>query len=151
MTFTREIDAAARRRGTFVVSWSTPSMRKRTRRSRRASALAGSKWMSDAPCSRALAMTWLTSLMTGASSADSRRSTTSAAASSSDSSSVSATTIVEPAEACHERGDVLAARDRRAHLEAGHDRDVVDASTLAGSAIATVTVWSSTKATGIAS
>ena len=56
------------RRGMVVVSRSTPSTRKRTRISRPS----GSKWMSEAPSSTAWAMIELTSLMTGASSADSR-------------------------------------------------------------------------------
>ena len=66
------------RRGIWVVSRSTPSTRKRTRISRPS----GSKWMSDAPSSTAWPMIELTSLMTGASSADSRISETSASSSS---------------------------------------------------------------------
>ena len=49
----------------------------------RASPSTGSKWMSEAPCSTPWPMSECTSLMTGASSADSRRSTTSAPSSSS--------------------------------------------------------------------
>ena len=78
MIFTREITPATMRRGIWVVSRSTPSTRKRTRMSRPS----GSKWMSEAPSSTAWAMIELTSLMTGASSADSRISVTSASSSS---------------------------------------------------------------------
>ena len=78
MIFTRETVPAIMRFGIWVVSRSTPSTRKRTRISRPS----GSKWMSDAPSSTAWAMIELTSLMTGASSADSRISVTSASSSS---------------------------------------------------------------------
>ena len=78
MIFTRETVPATIRRGICVVSRSTPSTRKRTRISRPS----GSKWMSEAPSSTAWAMIELTSLMTGASSADSRISDTSASSSS---------------------------------------------------------------------
>ena len=71
MIFRRDTTPATMRRGTVIVSTSTPSMRKRTR----IEPSSGSKWMSEVPCSTAWAMIWLTSLMTGASSADSRRST----------------------------------------------------------------------------
>ena len=70
MIFTREITPRAIRRGTVVTSLSTPSTRKRTRRSRPS----GARWMSEAPRSTACATIWLTSLMTGASCAFSRRS-----------------------------------------------------------------------------
>ena len=82
MIFTRLMTPSTMRRCTCAVSTSTPSMRKRTR----ISVPCGSRWMSDAPCSTAWATIWLTSRMTGASSADSRRSTISAGASSSSSS-----------------------------------------------------------------
>ncbi len=87
MIFTRETTPATIRRGIEVVSESTPSTRKRTRMSRPS----GSKWMSEAPSSTAWAMTELTSLMTGASSADSRMSVTAPSVSSSSSSTASAT------------------------------------------------------------
>ena len=86
MIFTRETTPATIRRGIVVVSRSTPSTRKRTRISRPS----GSKWMSEARSSTAWAMIELTSLMTGASSADSRISVTSAS-SASPSSTASAT------------------------------------------------------------
>ena len=73
MILMREIDA---RRPCGAGPWcsrcSTPSTRKRTRMS----LPSGSKWMSEAPSSTAWAMIELTSLMTGASSADSRISVT---------------------------------------------------------------------------
>ncbi len=78
MIFTREITPASMRRGIWVESRSTPSTRKRTRMSRPS----GSKWMSEAPSSTAPAISELTSLMTGAFSADSRISATSARSSS---------------------------------------------------------------------
>ena len=73
MILMRETTPATIRCGTVVETDSTPSMRKRTRRARPS----GSKWMSEAPRSAACATIELTSLTTGASSADSRRSTTS--------------------------------------------------------------------------
>ena len=87
MIFTRETTPATIRRGIVVVSRSTPSTRKRTRMSRPS----GSKWMSEAPSSTAWAMIELTSLITGASSADSRMSVIEAPSSSSSSSTASAT------------------------------------------------------------
>ena len=78
MIFTREITPAIMRRGIWVVSRRMPSTRKRTRISRPS----GSKWMSEAPSSTAWPMIEFTSLMTGASSADSRMSLTSASSSS---------------------------------------------------------------------
>ena len=80
MILIRETTPETIRFGTVVSSVSTPSIRIRTRSSRPARPLSsgwGSKWMSDAPCSVACAMIECTSLITGASSADSRRSTTS--------------------------------------------------------------------------
>ena len=74
MIFTRDTTPATMRRGIVVLSLSTPSTRKRTRISRPS----GSKWRSEAPSCTAWAMIVLTSLMTGASSADSRMSETSA-------------------------------------------------------------------------
>ena len=78
MIFTREIVPGTIRRGMCVLSRSTPSTRKRTRMSRPS----GSKWMSEAPSSTPWAMIEFTSLITGASSADSRISVTSASSSS---------------------------------------------------------------------
>ena len=78
MIFMRETVPATIRRGMCVLSRSTPSTRKRTRMSRSS----GSKWMSEAPSSTACAITEFTSLITGASSADSRISVTSASSSS---------------------------------------------------------------------
>ena len=93
-----------------------------------ARAPSGSKWMSEAPCSTAWAMIELTSLMTGASSADSRRSTTSAGA--------LLLLLVERrrlhASSSRFRRAISAAMSSReatagADLVAGHQRDVVDA------------------------
>ena len=76
----------------------------------------GSKWMSEAPSSIAWAMIWLTSLMTGASSAVSRRSTTSAC--SSGPSSAVGDDLVEAGRPLDEREDVVARGDDRPHLVA---------------------------------
>ena len=62
--------------------------------------------------------------MTGASAADSRRSTTSAPVVGVD--RLGDHDLVEGVQALDERGDVLLGRDGRAHLVAGHQRDVVD-------------------------
>ncbi len=86
MIFTRETTPGTMRRGIEVVSLRTPSIRKRTRMS----LPAGSKWMSEAPSSIACATIELTSLMTGASMADSRMST--GERSSSSSSSIASAT-----------------------------------------------------------
>ena len=88
MIFTRDTTPGTMRRGIVVVSWSTPSTRKRTRMS----LPCGSKWMSEAPSSTAWAMIELTSLMTGASAADSRISATIVGSSSSSSISVASAT-----------------------------------------------------------
>ena len=74
MTLMRLTTPATIARGTTCASFSTPSMRRRTR----IESISGSRWMSDAPCSTAWAMIWFASLMIGASSTVSRRSTTSA-------------------------------------------------------------------------
>ena len=84
MIFTREITPAIIRRGIVVVSMSTPSTRKRTRMSRPS----GSKWRSEAPASTACATIEFTSLITGASDADSRISVTGFTSSFSASSSI---------------------------------------------------------------
>ena len=120
MILTRETTPAAILRGTVVMSWSTPSTRKRTRTSRPS----GARWMSEAPRSTAWATIWLTSLTTGASSEVSCRATTSP--SSSSTISPSPDDVFEAVQARYERGDVVRGRDRDAHLVAGHDRDVVD-------------------------
>ena len=87
----------------------------------------GSKWMSETPSSTPLAITPLTSLMTGASPADSRISVT---------SPLGGALLVLLDRLCDrgvelacvvERGlDVLGGGDRRPDVEPGHDRDVVD-------------------------
>ena len=85
MILTRETTPATIRFGTRAASWSTPSTRKRTRMS----PSSGSKWMSEAPSETAWPRMLWTSLMTGASSADSRSSTSSASSTPSCSSSSS--------------------------------------------------------------
>ena len=78
MIFRRLMTPACMRRGTDMISCSTPSTRKRIM-----SSLAwGSKWMSLAPSSTDCAITELTSLMMGASSVASRMSASSPEASS---------------------------------------------------------------------
>ena len=130
MIFMRDTTPATMRRGTVVEVLSTPSMRKRTP----ISLPSGWKWMSDVPCSTAWAMIWLTSLMTGASSADSRRSTISAGplAGLLAPPTSSATTSSSRVRRVISAADVLAAGDRRPHLVAGHQRDVVDDEDVAG-------------------
>src|SRR3954468_17095957 len=71
----RETTELTIRLGTCAASSITPSTRNRTWNP----SLSGSKWTSDAPCSTAWAMIERTSLMVGASSADSRSSTRSSA------------------------------------------------------------------------
>ena len=114
------VDHAAR--APWSRSASTPSMRKRTR----ICVPSGARWMSEAPCSTAWAMIWLTSLMTGASSADSRRSTISAVVllglhrrRSATTSSRRVSRLIRPAMSSREA-------TAGADLEAGHQRDVVD-------------------------
>ena len=102
-------------------------MRKRTR----SSEPLGSRWMSDAPCSTAWATIWLTSRMTGASSADSRRSTISAGALLLV-LEVGRDDVVQARQARDEACDVLAAGDRGADLLAGQQRDVVDGEDVGG-------------------
>ena len=99
-------------------------MRKRTR----IEPSSGSKWMSDVPCSAAWAMIWLTSLMTGASSAVSRRSTISPGPSSSvaEVDLGGRRDVLQPRLLGDQDRDVLARGDRDADLVAGHQRDVVD-------------------------
>ena len=89
MILMRETTPAFIRFGICVVSLRTPSTRKRTRMSRDS---IGSKWTSDAPSSTAWAISELTSLMTGASSADSRISVSAASSSSSSTSSIASAT-----------------------------------------------------------
>ena len=81
MIFTRLMTPLTMRRGTVAESMRTPSMRKRTR----SSWPSGDRCTSEAPCSTAWATMPLTSLMIGASSAESSSSTTSAPLSSSSS------------------------------------------------------------------
>src|SRR5436190_11127910 len=71
----RETTELTIRLGTCAASSITPSTRKRTWKP----SVSGSKWTSDAPCSTAWAMIERTSLIVGASSADSRSSTRSSA------------------------------------------------------------------------
>ena len=123
MIFTRLITPLTIRRGTVAESCSTPSTRKRTRRS----LPSGDRCTSEAPCSTAWATMPLTSLMIGASSAVSCRSTTSAAPpSSSSSTTVDWTTSSRRVRRVTRPGDVLARGDGRAHVVARHQRDVVD-------------------------
>ena len=119
MIFTRETSPATCWRGTVVESYTTPSMRKRTRMS----LARGSKWMSEAPRRTASAITEWTSLTTGASSAWSRSSMTSASSSSSSTSSTASPSVRELAD---QRVDVLGRGDRAAHLVAGGHGDVVE-------------------------
>ena len=121
MIFTRETVPAIMRFGICVVSRSTPSTRKRTRISRPS----GSKWMSEAPSSTAWAMIELTSLMTGASSADSRISVTSAS-SSSPSWTASATASSSRLMRRDQPVDVVGRGDHRAHLAARAQLQVVE-------------------------
>ena len=114
MIFTRETTPATIRRGIDVVSLSTPSIRKRTRMSRPS----GSKWMSDAPSSTAWAMIELTSLMTGASSADSRMSVTARLGLVVLLLDRLGDRVVEPRHPADQRGDVVRRRDDRAQLVA---------------------------------
>ena len=83
----RETTELTIRLGTCAASSITPSTRKRTWKP----SVSGSKWTSDAPCSTAWAMIERTSLMVGASSADSRSSTRSSAVGCSSFSTASST------------------------------------------------------------
>ena len=147
MILMRDTTPRTMRRGTVAELASTPSTRKRTR----ISSPSGSKWTSDAPCSTAWATIECTSLMTGASPADSRRSTTSAGLSSSSSSTASWTMssrrlrrLMRPwTSSC----DATAGRTSIPVMIAMSST----ASTLLGSTIATSSVLSSTKDTGTAS
>ena len=121
MIFTRETMPGTMRRGIWVVSRSTPSTRKRTRISRPS----GSKWMSEAPSSTAWAMIEFTSLITGASSADSRISVTSAS-SSSPCSTASATASSRRLMRADQALDVVGRGHHRPHLVAGHQLQVVE-------------------------
>ena len=98
--------------------------RRRCGSARARSPSTGSKWMSDAPCSTPWPISECTSLMTGASAADSRRSTTSRPVVLVD--RLGDHDLVERVQALDERGDVLLGRDGRPHLVAAHERDVVD-------------------------
>ncbi len=122
MIFTRDTTPATIRRGIDVVSLSTPSTRKRTRMSRPS----GSKWMSEAPSSTPWAMIELTSLMTGASSADSRMSVTAASVSSSSSCTASATASSRRDMRLMQRHDVIRRGDDRPQLVAGQQLHVVE-------------------------
>ncbi len=147
MILMRDTTPRIMRRGTVAELASTPSMRKRTR----ISPPSGSKWMSDAPCSTAWATIECTSLMTGASSADSTRSTTSAGPSSSSSSTASWTM------SSRRLSRVMRSWTSSCEATAGRISSPVmiamssTASTLLGSTIATSRVLSSTKETGTAS
>ena len=121
MIFTREIVPGTIRRGMCVLSRSTPSTRKRTRMSRPS----GSKWMSDAPSSTPWAMIEFTSLITGASSADSRTSV--------DLGELVLALldgrghrVVELAHAADQAVDVIDRAHHRQHLVAGHQLQVVE-------------------------
>lgn len=120
MIFTRLMTPSTMRRWTWAVSISTPSTRKRTR----SSLPLGSRWMSDACCSTAWAMIWLTRRMTGASSA---------VAQVHDLCwkllgllLLGGDDVVQARQARDQVGDVLAAGHRRADLLARQQRDVVD-------------------------
>ena len=141
--FTREATAATRLSGMIAASRSTPSMRYRTRMS----PSCGSKWMSETPRSTASVMMRCTSWMTEASSPAEPKSIgrscsrmsyigppppavaaegsgTSTSSSSSRSSSTAAYSGSSRRSSSHSMSG--ARGDRRPHLVAGHDRDVVD-------------------------
>ena len=147
MIFTRETTPLTIRRGTVVVELRTPSMRNRTLISRGPA----SRCTSEAPWSAAWAMIVCTSLMTGASWADSRRSTTSAPPCSSSSSSTASWTAsssrrIRAITDAMSSGEATAGRTSRPVISAMSST----ASTLDGSASATTIVRSSTNATGTA-
>ena len=144
MIFTREITPGATRRGTVVTSLSTPSTRKRTRRSRPS----GARWMSEAPRSTACATIWLTSLMTGASCAFSRRSTTSAGPCSSRSSGCSSCSSTTSSS--RSRREISEAMSSGAATATRTSWPVMIAMSFAGSDIATSSVPLPRNATGTA-
>ena len=115
-------------------SRSTPSIRIRTRIS--VAPVSGSKWMSEAPRSAAWAMIECTSLITGASSADSRRSTISAGAALSRPPRPPPDRVLEAVHARDQACDVLRGGDRRLDSSRVIIAMSSTASTLAGSAIA---------------
>ena len=89
MILSRETIADSSRLGGVSISWSTPSMRNRTRNA----FSYGSQWMSLAPFWMASTSTMLTSFTTGASSADSFSSKTSTLPPLSSSSSTTSTLL----------------------------------------------------------
>ncbi len=121
MIFTRETTPAAIRRGTVVMSCSTPSMRKRTR----TSLPSGAKWMSLAPALDRLADDLVDELDDGR---------VFGALVQRDDLAVllllqllgRADDVFEPVQARDQRGDVVGRGNPDAHLVPGHDRDVVD-------------------------
>ncbi len=147
MILIREISPVASRFGTVAESTTTPSTRKRTRRS----PPLGSRWMSEVPRLTASAISVWTSLTTGASSADSRSSISgSGSSSSSVAMSTSSTESINreswPISASRSSGVVTIGRTLRSvaiAIPSSPNR-------LAGSAVATSSMSSSTKAIGIA-
>ena len=143
MILMREITPGTMRRGTVVESASTPSTRKRTCMSRSA----GSKWMSEAPRSMASPTMECTSLMTGASSVSR------SVISSSSTSSSAASAIAESRRLMR----VTTARMSSREATTGRTSSPVMiatssmASTLAGSAIASISVPWLMKPIGMAS
>ena len=147
MILIRETTPPTIRLGTVVASVSTPSTRIRTRISRPdwpCPAGCGSKWMSEAPSSAACAMIECTSLMTGASSAESRRSTISTGEPSSSSSTASWTAsskrFIREISAAMSSAEATAGLTSMCVINAMSST----ARTFAGSDIATITVCSST-------
>ncbi len=137
------------RTGTRAASWSTPSTRKRMR----ISFSSRSKWTSEAPSATACERMLLTSLITGASSALARMSVMSASGSGSGCAAASSSTALStvlssvdsfPTSASMSPADATATRQ----LSPVAICTSSSASTFAGSAIASSSVCSSTKAIG---
>ena len=120
MILMREMTPATRRRGMRVASAQHAVDAEADDAARRAT---GSKWMSEAPWSTPWATSELTSLTTGASSADSRRSTTSGALVG---DGLLDDHVVDLVHAPDERADVLLRGDGGADRRSRHQRDVVD-------------------------
>ncbi len=147
MILIRDTTPETMRLGTVAASVITPSIRIRTRSScpeREEGSGCGSKWMSDAPCSAAWAMIECTSLITGASSADSRRSTISTGLASS-SPSVTASWTASSKRFSRVTRDAMSSTDATAGFTSSRVRSAMSstASTLAGSDIASSSVFSS--------
>jgi len=143
MILARETMPPTIRRGTVAVEARTPSTRKRTRSSRPS----GSRWMSEAPSSTAWAMIELSSLMTGASSADSCRSMTSPASPSCSATSEAAAWTTSSRRVSRVTSAEMPSRDATAGRTSMPVIRAMSstARTLAGSAMATSSVRSSRK------